>query len=368
MTRVVATGGGTAGHVYPALAVVRALQEIAGGQAEVLYIGQRGGMEEQIVTRAGLPMESIASGALRGRSPWGLAANLGQIAAGTVQGIGVLRRFNAQAILATGGYGCVPAVLAGWLLRIPSLVYLPDMRPGMAVSLLARLARKVAITAEEAATYLPAGKTVVTGYPVRPELQPLPRGEARSRLDLPAEGRVLLILGGSRGAHSLNEAVFQGLDELVELGWVVHSCGREEYSSMLARRDRLAEAQQDRYRPYPYLGEEMSWAVSAADLAVSRAGASTLGELPAFGLPAILVPYPYAGAHQRWNAEYLAARGAAVILPDEDLRRGQFLPLVQSLLTDGPKLGDMAERSRTLTQPQAASHIARELIGLAEGR
>ncbi len=364
MLRVIASGGGTAGHVNPALAAVRALQEMKTGNLEVLYVGTPGGMEERIVRQSGLPMAFVSSGALRGRSPWGLAANLGRMVAGIVQGWRLLGQFQAQGILATGGYGCVPIVLAGRLRGIPTLLYLPDLRPGLAVSFLARFAHRVALTAKGAATYLPAGKTVVTGYPVRPELQPLPKKEARQKLGLPIQGQILLVLGGSQGAHSLNEAVFQNLDELVALGYVVHSCGREEYSSMVQRRDRLPQALQERYHPYAYLGEEMSWALAAADLVVSRAGASTLGEFPAFGLPSILVPYPYAGEHQRYNAEHLAAYGAAVVLPNADLQRDALVPLVQQMLTDDHKLAEMSSAARSLATPGAARAIATELLCL----
>jgi UDP-N-acetylglucosamine--N-acetylmuramyl-(pentapeptide) pyrophosphoryl-undecaprenol N-acetylglucosamine transferase len=322
-------------------------------------------MEERIIRQTGLPLGFVASGALRGRAPWGLVWNLVKMKIGYFQALAHLLRFRPAAVLATGGYGCVPAALAARTWRIPVLVYLPDLRPGMAVRFLARVAQRVAITASEAARYLPAGKTVVTGYPVRPELQPLRKAEARKRMGLPENANVMLVVGGSRGARTLNMAIADALPQWVELGWVVHSCGPEDLPLMTSKRNDLPAPSQSRYLPFAYLEEEMSWALSAADLAICRAGASTLGELPAFGLPAVLVPYPYAGEHQKWNAVYLAEQGAAVIMPNAEAQEGNLLPLVRSLFAEPGRLAAMASQARTLATPEAADSIAWEVIKLA---
>ncbi len=362
--RVVITGGGTAGHVSPALAVAQALVATAAtGPEDVLYVGSVGGLEERLVADAGFPFRGIAAGALRGKSPWAIALNLARLGLGLAQSIAVLRSFRPGAVLATGGYVSVPVAAAAWLLRVPSLVYLPDVEPGLAVRLLSRLVGRVAVTCEESRRFLPAGKTVVTGYPVRAQLRSMDKAEARRLLGLPQDGRVLLVLGGSRGARSVNVAVSRALESLLEICVIVHSSGAMDYDAMKAKRGALPLPQRERYRLYPYLSAELAAALSAADLAVSRAGASTMGEFPAFGLPSLLVPYPFAGAHQRRNADHLASRGAAVVLDNADLDR---LPgLVAQLLGDDERLRGMAHATSVVARPTAAADIAAEVVRLA---
>lgn len=366
--RALLTGGGTGGHVYPALAVAEVLRQNPGAGADLLYVGSKGGMEAEIVARAGLPFRGISAGALRGRSPLGLAVGAGQTAAGLAQALGILGEHRPDAVLATGGYVCVPVVLAAWLRRVPVLIYLPDVEPGLAVRLLARFATRVAVTSGESRRFFGprAAKVVETGYPVRPEVRAMDRLRAREQMGLPADASVLLVFGGSRGARTLNEAVAAALPRLLALGHVVHVCGREDEAAARARQAGLPAALADRYHLFAYLhSAEMAAALATADLVVSRSGASTLGEFPAVGLPSVLVPYPYAGAHQRLNAEALASRGAAVVLENEAVRAGALPPTVEALLGDPKRLREMSEAARRLARPDAAEAIARELRNLA---
>ena len=190
---------------------------------------------------------------------------------------------------------------------------------------------------------------------------------ARRALRLPTDDAVLLVFGGSRGAHAINRAVRDVLRPLVERAHVVHVTGYDDYAEMEAIRQGMEPALRERYHPYAYLHDGMTDALVASDLVVARAGAATLGELPAAGVPAVLVPYPYAGQHQHVNADYLADRGAAVVVEDADLDE-RLLPVVAGLLEDGPRLRAMAEASRRLAVPDAAGAIARHLKELAGER
>lgn len=366
------TGGGTGGHVYPALAVARALESApaeSDGPPEIIYVGTANGMEAEIVRKAGLPFVAVSAGAIRGRSVLGLAAGVGSLGKGLVQALRLVDQWRPDAALATGGYVCVPVVLAAWLRRVPVLVYLPDVEPGLAVKLLSKLATRIAVTSEESRRFLPARKVVETGYPVRPELWSVGRGEARARLGLPIGAWVLLVFGGSRGARTLNEATAAALPRLLELAHVVHVCGREDEAVARSGHARLPAELASRHHLFGYLhSAEMADALAAADLVVSRSGASTLGELPAVGLPAVLVPYPYAGAHQRLNAQLLASRGAAVVLENEAVRKGALLPTVESLLADPERLARMSAAARGLARPGAAEALAEALRDLADGR
>jgi UDP-N-acetylglucosamine--N-acetylmuramyl-(pentapeptide) pyrophosphoryl-undecaprenol N-acetylglucosamine transferase len=365
--RLALSGGGTGGHVYPALSIAEALRrELPPGEAlDILYIGSEGGAERDIVQRAGFPLKTIMSAPIRGKMPWEMAVNTARIAIGARQARGILGEFSPQAVLSTGGYAGFPVALAARTRGVPVAVYLPDLLPGWAVRAIARLAHKAAVTAVEGLRRLPSAKTVVTGYPVREEFWRANRKDGRERLDLDQEEKVLFITGASSGAHSINKAVASDLPGLLQLCEVVHLSGHNDEPWLREIRDSLPEGLRKRYHLYGYMYGDTPWAMAAADLALCRSGASVMGELPAVGLPAVLVPYPYAGGHQRLNARYLERHGAAVILADSELDR--VLPVVGELLHDASRLRAMREASRRIARPDAARRIARILIDLAGG-
>jgi len=212
--------------------------------------------------------------------------------------------------------------------------------------------------------FFPENKVVVTGYPVRQGLHAMNRALARDQFGLAQDMPVLLVLGGSRGARSINEAVRGALPELLGMAQVVHITGPTDYAAMRGAGDGLPDPLRPRYRVYAYLYEEMRLALASADLAVARAGAATLGEFPAVGLPAILVPYPYAGPNQEVNARYLISRGAAEMVRDGDLA-SSLLPTVRALLGDAERLASMASAAQGLAVPGAAAAIAAQLADLA---
>lgn len=310
----------------------------------------------------------ISAAPIRGRAPWTVVRNLAQTLAGVRQAWREIEDFEPEVIFVTGGYVSVPVVVAGWLRRVPVLIYLPDVEPGLAIRVLSRLARRVAVTVEESQRYFPAHKTTVTGYPLRSELlaqaksanRQIGRRKARQALGLEEGLKTLLVYGGSRGARSINLALSKVLDRLLAVCQIVHICGRLDARWVEGRRAELPAPLRDRYRVYPYLHEEMPLALAAADLVVARAGAATLGELPALGLPGVLVPYPYAGRHQELNADYLVSHGAAVKIDNADLEE-KLLPTVMGLLDDEELLRQMGEKARCLARPEAAQRIADEL-------
>jgi UDP-N-acetylglucosamine--N-acetylmuramyl-(pentapeptide) pyrophosphoryl-undecaprenol N-acetylglucosamine transferase len=253
--------------------------------------------------------------------------------------------------------------------RVPAAIYLPDVEPGSAIRTLSRISAKVACTADVSTTYFAPGKSVVTGYPVRPLLREAAgqdRAEAAALFDLGTERRTLLVFGGSRGARSINRALQAILPQLLDEMQIIHISGTLDWQEVEAAGASLPAAQQRYYRPYAYLHRRMGAAFRAADLVVARAGASMLGELPAFGLPAILVPYPHAWRYQKVNADYLASRGVAVRL-DDDVLGDQLLPTVRRLIQDDRRLAAMGKAARALDRPEAAAAIARLLTELAEG-
>jgi UDP-N-acetylglucosamine--N-acetylmuramyl-(pentapeptide) pyrophosphoryl-undecaprenol N-acetylglucosamine transferase len=363
--KVMLTGGGTGGHVYPALAVAAALRELSTAErpVELLFVGPRTRGEEDLVRREGLDFQPIRAGALRVGTPWGLAKGLFNLVAGALQATRAVGRFRPDVVFATGGYASVPVALAARLRRRPLVVYLPDLVPGWAVRLLARLARRMAVTAAPAAARLPSGKAVVTGYPVRRGFFEAQKDEGRQRLGLDSRLPALFISGGSQGGRAINRAVAEQLPRLLDVCQIVHVSGRADHPWLAEARERLPDARHSAYHQHDYLHEEMPWAMAAADLAVMRSGASTLGELTAVGLPSILVPYPYAGGHQRANARYLEELGGAVVLEEEDLP--YLFERVRALLSDRPRLESMAAALRGAARPEAAREIARLVLEAA---
>lgn len=357
-------GGGTGGHVYPALSIAAALRQEMANSLALLYLGAASGQETELVEQAGIPYQAVPSGPIRGRWPIPLAINAAKMGLGAWRAGKALSRFGAQVVLATGGYASIPVALAARYRGIPLVVYLPDVYPGWAVKALARLAQRVAVSTPWTLSWLPNGQAVVAGYPVRPQFWQVNRSEGRQRLGLEPEGKVIIVAGASQGARSINRAVAANLRGLLELCEVIHLSGLAEEPQMRRVRQALPEGLRARYRLFGYLHEEFPWAMAAADLALCRAGASVLGELPALGLPAVLVPYPYAGGHQRHNARYLKEQGAAIVVEDDELER-RLLPLVGELLHDEARLRSMAAASRQLARPEAARDIARLVVEAA---
>lgn len=293
-----------------------------------------------------------------------------KLARGFWQARDLVAGFRPDVLFATGGYVCGPVVWAAWLARVPVLIYLPDIEPGLAIRFLARFARRIAVTAAGSLRFFRPGQAVVTGYPVRDGLFERDRVAARHSLGLTSRSEageappVVLVFGGSQGSHSINQAIVSGIAALLDVAEVVHLTGTRDSGWVAAQRTALPERLQGRYHVYDYLDELMIDALVAADLTVARAGASTLGELPAAGLPAVLVPYPYAGAHQWANASFLAGAGGAVIVPDETVA-AQLVTTVLDLLANGDRRAAMGRAMRGLARPDAVVRIARELSELA---
>lgn len=359
--RLLICAGGTGGGVYPALTILRALGADA---SQVLWVGGMGGMEASLVQRVGVPFQAIPAAGVHGVSPARLPSNLWALARGVFASRRILRQFQPDVLLFTGGYVAVPMALAAG--RIPSLLYVPDIEPGLALKTLARRAACIALTAEESRIYFPKSACLkVTGYPTRQELGKWKRPTARALLELNGRLPVLLVSGGSRGAHSINHTIWCCLPELLQICEVVHITGERDWDMLQAARNNLNPDQARLYHVYPYLHEDMGAALSAADLVISRAGASTLGEYPLFGLPAILVPYPHAWRYQKVNADYLVNKDAAVMLEDDKLEE-TLLDTVSGLLNSPQRLEAMGQAMRALAKPQAPTLLAdmvRQLAG-----
>ncbi len=309
----------------------------------------------------------VYAGPLHGVGVLRAALSVVKLIVGTLQALLIVLKFRPKALLLTGGWVGWPVAFAGWLLRVPSLIYLPDIEPGLAIKALRPFVTRVATTTPESAPYFRAGQMVVTGYPVRASMLKATRAAGIAHFGLDPAKPTLLVFGGSRGARSINNAVIAIVPELLKLGvQIVHVTGTLDHDAIVARRAEICGQMSgcDDYHVYPYLHEDMALALASADLAVCRSGASALGELPLFGLPGVLVPYPYAWRYQKVNADYLVERGAALLLRDE-MMADELLPTLRDLFADPERLAQLRASAAALGQPDGAGNVARELLRLA---
>jgi UDP-N-acetylglucosamine--N-acetylmuramyl-(pentapeptide) pyrophosphoryl-undecaprenol N-acetylglucosamine transferase len=365
---VVFTGGGTGGHLYPAIAIAQGL----GDRANVVFIGTADRLESKIVPNAGYTLVTVPSRPLSRKLSPGLVTTGFVNVAGVLQAMRELARRKPDIVIATGGYVCFPVVLAARALRAMRRSHAriallePNARPGLTNRLLAPLVDEVwGAFGEPDARF--AGKYVQTGIPVRSSLLHLPsREKAVERLGLSSKRRTLLVMGGSQGARSINDALTSLLKtDGLPNGWqLIHVTGEKEYD-----RVRATEAHSDAGAVRPYLND-LTDAYAAADLVLARAGASTLGELAATGRPAILVPYPHASEdHQSANAAAFAATGAAIIVDDRELAAGKLRGILAEVTQPSRLAALQAASERSLVADPVTTILARvETLGMRKKR
>ncbi len=288
-----------------------------------------------------------------------------RLAASVPQAMAVLARWRPDVVYTTGGYVAIPVLTAAAALRVPSLLWEGNRLAGRSVRATARLASAIAVTFPGTAATL-SPDAYVTGTPIR-RLVPADRTAARARLHLAPDLPVLLVFGGSQAVLRFNRAVAEALPAIVGRASLVHVTGESGFAEAQAGRDGLPTELRARYRPFPFLREDMADALVAADLLVGRAGSSTLAEAASIGLPVIVVPYPHAAGHQEANAREMVAAGGARLVPDAQLD-GEALVEAAALLADQDTLATMRTASRALGRPGAARVTGDLLVALAERR
>jgi UDP-N-acetylglucosamine--N-acetylmuramyl-(pentapeptide) pyrophosphoryl-undecaprenol N-acetylglucosamine transferase len=346
-------------------------------------------LEQDIVRAAGLPYARLNVGGIHGVAPHHAAPNLLRLALAVPRAAALMRRFRPDVVVLGGGYVCVPVAVAARALRIPVLTLCVDVVPGWAVRFTARLSTQVASAFPEAAHLLPQAR--VTGYPLRNEFRHADRARGRARFGVPDDASMVLAFGGSLGARAINDAVEGALEQLLAVAHVVHITGPVSSTQNAAGRTRTSQptasatwapptaglrpasgrlpptAYCDRYHHCEYLdAAAMADALAAADLAICRAGAATMAELPVAGTPAILVPGEFSA--QEGNARALAAHGAAHVIRNRDLTAECLAAETLALLADKARLATMAAACRALAHGDAADRVAamvREVAGHA---
>jgi UDP-N-acetylglucosamine--N-acetylmuramyl-(pentapeptide) pyrophosphoryl-undecaprenol N-acetylglucosamine transferase len=344
-------GGGTGGHVFPALAIAK---EWLGRQAQdrperrVVFVGTEGGIEARLVPQAGLPLETIRVRGLKGIGGLKFLRHAAMLPAGFWDSEKILRRHRVGAALGVGGYASGPMMLLAVMHRIPSVVFEPNIEPGFTNRVLARLVTRIAVASDQTAAHL-GPKAVVTGCPVRKEFFSIPRNEHREPFHI-------LITGGSRGALPINRAVVDSLDRLAPRKnqlFIVHQTGQRDYNAV-----RVAYARRAMRAEVVAFIENMAERFAQADLIVSRSGAITVAEVSASGRAAIFIPFGAAtDAHQTRNAEAMQQAGAARLLPQDQLTPERLTSEIFSLLDQPQRIQEMEDCARALGRPRAVEGI-----------
>lgn len=369
--RIVLTGGGTGGHIYPALSVYSELVSMD-LDLEVLYIGAKDHMEEKLAAQRGIKFYGLDVSGLPRKASLSLLTWVAQMSRSLYECRKVFQDFSPSVVLGTGGYASAPALFAAKQMSIPFAVHEPDAYPGLVNKLFSRWASLVSLGMEGAASRLPSTLTTpkFNGNPVGKNfVSPVTRKEACQKLGVRDDLKTIIVTGGSQGARALNDALLSALPNLVSDGnlQIIHQCGEKNLEDVKARVDPLFLSSGG-YIPRAYF-EDLALAYVSSDLAVCRAGAMTLAELSALGTPAVFVPYPHAAQnHQFHNAKYFESQGAAQVISQDELTPEKLARTILDLVKEEPeKLNSMKLKMKELGRPQAAGLLARQLLDLSAG-
>ncbi len=331
-----------------------------------LFLGGRRGKEAELVPAAGIPFHATPMPSLRDpESRLALLRTLVGVPLAFVDALVQLVRFRPDVCCTTGGIVAIPVTLAARFCRVPVYLWDGNALPGRSTRLLASLSSRIGVTYEQARRALPRGRTVLAGTPIRASLLKWTRERGRETFVVPADAMLVVVSGGSQGSERVNDALWSALGRIVRRAYVLHITGEKHGARAEARRANLPAEVRDRYIVRPFLGDEMGGALAAADLVIGRAGASSIAEPLAFGVPLLLIPFGAAmEGHQEANARAMVETGAAISMREGELDGDRFTAQVSGLLDDPTRLRRMANAAHAAGRPQAAQEIARELLAL----
>jgi UDP-N-acetylglucosamine--N-acetylmuramyl-(pentapeptide) pyrophosphoryl-undecaprenol N-acetylglucosamine transferase len=367
--KILLTGGGTGGHLFPLVAVADYLKRKTSSEEEVdfIFYGPGGKMEKEIMGGAEIKQRKILSGKLRRYFSFYYLLDLIKMPLGVLQTMFYLLLDMPDVVFAKGGYASIPVVLVAWCYRIPVLIHESDAQPGLANQFMANFAKKVAISFERAKIHLPISKVVVTGTPVTDKVLNGEAEEGRKILGMDKSVKpVILILGGSQGANFINKRILKALKELVRRYQIVHQTGKRDYEWVKAEAQRQGfKVGASDYYPVPFVEEGMKHFYALADAVVSRAGSTTIAEIAANKKPAILVPITHsANNHQRLNAFEVARQGGAIVLEENNLKTNLLLLRLKQLTEEGEIRSELIKNIQKFYNPQATELITKELLSL----
>ncbi|SMB96428.1 UDP-N-acetylglucosamine-N-acetylmuramylpentapeptide N-acetylglucosamine transferase [Desulfonispora thiosulfatigenes DSM 11270] len=367
--RVLFAGGGTGGHVYPALAIAKYLLK-QDNNTEILFIGTKVGMESKIIPKEGFAFETITVQGLERKISLGMFKTGFKAIEGLGKSISILRKYNPQLVIGTGGYVCGPVVLAARILGIPTIIHEQNALPGMTNKLLGKIVDQIMITFPDSDKYFKKNKVKLTGLPVREQILDIKKEEGIKFLNLDSTKKTILITGGSRGAKNINNAMACAYKDLLKKNNLqfIHITGESGYkdvlNNLIQQGINLEEQGNIILKPYLY---EMEYAISCADLCISRAGATFLAEMTAKGIPSILIPYPFASEnHQEYNAKSLVNRNAAMMILDKDLSGEKLLNNILSIIDNDSLLSQMTSSAKKAGNVDSLENIMQVIVELTD--
>ena len=354
--KVLISGGGTAGHINPGIAIAKHIKSKNPG-CEILFIGTQKGLETKLVPRENFELKTIKVRGFRRRLSKDTLVSVKELFQGLHEARAILREFKPDLVIGTGGYVCGPVVFNAARMRIPTLVHEQNAFPGVTNKLLSRFVDKVAISFKESEKFFKDKKKIVfTGNPIRSEMLNADRKAAREKLGIEKDKPLVVIFGGSRGAETINNTVSEliSLHKQEDKFHILFATGEAQYDKVISK---LGDINSKYIKVVPYI-YDMADVMTAADLLVGRAGAITLSELTALGVPSILIPSPYVTAnHQEYNARALEKEDASIVVLEKDLNHNILYEKISTLLQDGDKLKKMAANSKKMGITNASEKI-----------
>ncbi|MDH4330477.1 MAG: undecaprenyldiphospho-muramoylpentapeptide beta-N-acetylglucosaminyltransferase [Candidatus Moranbacteria bacterium] len=364
--RIVLTGGGTGGHIYPLVAVARKLKE---KNCELLFVGPAGEMEKKVMTEEGIKSKHIATGKFRRYFSFQTVTDAFKVPFGIMKALLILLIFMPDAVFSKGGYASFPVIVAAWIYRIPILTHESDSIPGISNRIIGKLSRRVAISYPRARRYFLESKVLLTGNPIREGINQGSKEKARQKLGLTEIKPVTLILGGSQGAQNINKAVTDVLPELLKSSQVIHQTGPIGYDEVV-RRAAVAgiKAGREGYHPVPFIeAQDLSDFFAVADLVISRAGSNSISEIAANKKVALLIPLSNsANNHQSMNAYELAEAGGALVLEESNLGRHIVMEKINKLLTDTNLRSSMSKNIQPFYHSDATDKIITGIMDMVK--
>jgi len=365
--RIILTGGGTGGHLFPLIAVAKKLRERLGGDVEIIFMGAKGELEEKAMSQEGIAAKHVLSGKKRRYFSVQNFLDIFKIPIGIIQSLWLLLRHMPDAVFSKGGYASVPVVLAAWVYRIPVLIHESDAVPGSANQLLAKFSQRVAVSYPSAEKYFPPSQVMLTGNPIRNDITKGDAHTAWQMFNLSESKPTILVLGGSQGSQIINRAVVKILPRILERAQVIHQTGEKNYDDVVHMAGEYGiKAGREGYVPIKFLDlEQMKNAFAISNLVISRAGANSVSEIAANSKPAILIPLSSAANdHQRMNAYELSKVGGALVLEETNLGENILAEKIEMLLNNEDLQSSMSQKINIFYHPDAAEKIVNGLIEL----
>jgi UDP-N-acetylglucosamine--N-acetylmuramyl-(pentapeptide) pyrophosphoryl-undecaprenol N-acetylglucosamine transferase len=365
--RIVLTGGGTGGHLFPLLSVAKKIKEKA-SDAEFLFVGSSGKLEETLLKENNIPLKKVSAGKYRRYFSLANFTDFFKVPLGIFQALWLLWKYMPDVIFSKGGYASIPTVVAGWIYRIPILIHESDSVPGMTNSVLGKFADRIAISYPQAEKSFQSFQVLLTGNPLRENINQGDAQKAREKFSLKAEKKVIFIMGGSQGSETINSKIMRILPQLLKKYQVIHQTGEKNFEKVKKEAgEQGIKIGRDGYVILPFVDEALADIYALVDLVISRAGANSLSEIAANKKPALIIPLKNAANdHQRMNAYALSQIGGCVVLEEDNLGENLLLSRIEEILEDAAFAQKLSQNIQSFFHADAAEKIANEILEIAQ--